>query len=662
MSERPKDPLPVAPSPPDAPQATRDADDGRVGVMSRSFLALVATQFFVSLNDNMYRWLVVPIGKELMPKAWATMPQFIREWTDPEAFALSLGLACFTLPFLVFAAPAGFLADRFSKRNVMIACKAAELVVIGLGITAILIGSVPLMFLMLFVLGGQAMMFITSKLGSIPEIVHTDKISAANGLINMVSMAAMILGAGAGGWLYERTVPAGQERWWLYAAALLGVALCGLIASLFIGRLPAANPQRAIPWNPAGQTVHDLGKLMSQRSLFLAALGSAYFWGLAAMSQVNIDQFATKHLCVTQQYVGPLLAALTLGIGGGALLAGALSRGKVELGLVPLGGCGIAVMSVLLTLAPGGVAGTFTLSSYAISAALLLAMGATAGLYDIPLQAFIQERSAPESRGSVMAAYNFLAFAGMLAASGVYWLLSGPLGLSSRAIFLVGGLVTVPITLWIVRLLPFQTTRFLVWLLSRCVYRVTVEGVEHIPERGGALLVANHVSWADGVLLGLACPRHPRMVAFAPYFDNRWLGWFGRLGRIIPLGTTRKSMGESIRLAREALQNGDIVCIFPEGEITLSGEMHEFRPGFLSILKETDAPVVPAYLGGLWESILSYEGGKFFWKWPKRWRYPVLIRFGQPIYDPSDAEQVRRAVEALQPPPKPSDVPNYEQR
>ena len=398
---------------------------------------------------------------------------FIREWTNPEAFALSLGLACFTLPFLVFAAPAGFLADRFSKRNVMIACKAAELVVIGLGITAILIGNVPLMFLMLFVLGGQAMMFITSKLGSIPEIVHSDKISAANGLINMVSMAAMISAAGAGGWLYERTMPAGQERWWLYAAALLGVASCGLIASLFIGRLPAANPQRAIPWNPAGQTVHDLGKLMSQRSLFLAALGSAYFWGLAAMSQVNIDQFATKHLCVTQQYVGPLLAALTLGIGGGALLAGGVSRGKVELGLVPLGGFGIALMSVLLTLAPGGVAGTFTLSSYAISCRSSAGHGRDCGLVRHPLAGVYSRTQPARIRGSVMAAYNFLAFAGMLAASGVYWLLSGPLGLSSRAIFLVGGLVTVPITLWIVRLLPFQTTRFLVWLLSRCVYRVT---------------------------------------------------------------------------------------------------------------------------------------------------------------------------------------------
>jgi acyl-[acyl-carrier-protein]-phospholipid O-acyltransferase / long-chain-fatty-acid--[acyl-carrier-protein] ligase len=660
MSEVAKDPSTVAAAPLRGAQASADADDGRVGVLSRSFLALVATQFFVSLNDNMYRWLIVPIGKELIPKAWATMPPFIRDWTNPEALALPLGLACFTLPFLIFAAPAGFLADRFSKRKVMVGCKVAELVVIGLGITAILLGSVPLMFLMLFILGGQAMMFITSKLGAIPEIVRSDQISAANGLINMVSMAAIILGSVAGNWLYALTKPAGQVNWWISAAALFGVAGCGLLTSLFIGRLPAANPARPIPWNPAGQTWRDLSVLISKRSLFLVALGSTYFWTLGALSQANIDQFATKHLLVEQQHVGPLLAALTLGIGGGALLAGALSRGKVELGLVPIGGCGIAVMSILLAFAPGGVAGTFTVSSYAISCTLLFAMGVTAGLYDIPLQAFIQERSPPESRGSIMAAYNFLAFAGMLAASGIYWLLSGPLGLSSRWIFLVGGLATVPITLWIVRLLPFQSARFATWLLSRCLYRVTIEGVEHVPENGGALVVANHVSWADGILLGLACPQHPRMIAYAPYFDNRWIGWFGRLGRIIPLGTTRKSMAESIRLAREALQNGEIVCMFPEGEITRSGEMHEFRPGFLSILKETDAPVVPVYLGGLWGSIFSYEGGKFFWKWPKHWRYPVLIRFGQPIHAPTDAEHVRRAVEALQPSlTNPSNVENY---
>ncbi len=627
---------------------TAPTNDGRGDVFSLSFLALVATQFFVSLNDNMFRWLIVPIGKELIGEQWGDMPTFVQQWMKPDDVALSLGLACFTLPFLVFAAPAGYFADRFSKRNVMVSCKVAEIVVIGLGVAAIRIGSVPLMFVILFILGGQAMMFITSKLGAIPELVRTGKISAANGLINMVSMSAIIAGSIAGNWLYALTKPGGQECWWIYAAALLGVATCGLITSIFIRPLRAANPRRAIPWNPVGQTFQDLRVLYLRRSLFLAALGSAYFWTLGAICNVNIDQYATRHLGVAQQDVGPLLGVLTLGIGGGALLAGIVSRGKVELGLVPWGGIGIAIASVLLFFVPGAnVMGQPIGSNYYVSGMLLLAMGVTAGLYDIPLQAFVQERSPVESRGSIMAAYNFMAFAGMLLASGIYWVLSGPLKLSSPAIFLVGGVMTVAVTIYIVRVLPFQTTHLTVRMITSSMYRVRIEGLENVPQSGGALVVANHVSWADGVLLGLACPRHPRMVAFAKYFENRWLNWFGRLGRIIPIGTTRKSMADSIRAAREALQGGEIVCIFPEGGISRSGELQEFRPGFLAILKDLDVPLVPAYLDGLWGSIFSYEGGKVFWKWPKRWRYPVTIRFGQPIDKPESADEVRRAVVAL---------------
>jgi len=472
-------------------------------------------------------------------------------------------------------------------------------------------------------------------------LVPSGNIAAANGLINMVSMAAILIGAMAGNWLYDLTRPAGQGRWWLYAGALVGVALCGWICSFFIGRCPAANPARPLPRNPAGQTLADLRALWSHRSLFLAAAGSTYFWAIGAVSQLNIDQFAVKHLGVEQTLVGPLVAVLILGIGLGALAAGAVSRGRVELGLVPLGGLGIALSSALLFTVPGGPGG-----GYYFSGALLMAMGLTAGLYDIPLQAFLQDRSPPQSRGAIMAAYNFLTFAGMLAASGVYWVLSGPLGLSARWIFLVGGVATALVTAAIVRLLPFHTVRLAIQLLLHGMYRIRIRGLENIPP-GGALIVANHVSWVDGLLLGLACPRHPRMVAFAPYFNNRWLGWFGRLGRIIPIGATRKSMAESIRLARQALQNGELVCIFPEGGITRSGEMQKFRPGFLSILKESAAPVVPAYLGGLWGSIFSFEGEKFFWKWPKRWRARVSIRFGPPILDPDDAERVRQAVEQL---------------
>ena len=315
----------------------RPAENGRGGVFSASFLALVATQFFVSLNDNMFRWLVVPIGKELIDKSWIDMPAGVKHWMQPETLALSLGLACFTLPFLLFASPAGFLADRFSKRNVMVACKAAEIVVVALGVTAIVAGSLPGMFLVLFILGGQAMMFITSKLGAIPEIVRSEKIAAANGLINMVSMAAIIIGTVAGNWLYALTQPAGLHRWWLSAGALVGVATCGLITSLFIGPLPVANATRRIPWNLTAQTVRDLRTLASHRAVFLATLGSTYFWALAALSQVNIDQFGTRHLFLPQQFVGPLLAALMIGIGIGAPGGRGMLAGQGRIGTRALG-------------------------------------------------------------------------------------------------------------------------------------------------------------------------------------------------------------------------------------------------------------------------------------------------------------------------------------
>jgi acyl-[acyl-carrier-protein]-phospholipid O-acyltransferase/long-chain-fatty-acid--[acyl-carrier-protein] ligase len=614
-------------------------EDARGGVFSLAFLALVATQFCVSLNDNIFRWLLVPIGGVLL---------------GSEERAVSLGGACLTLPFILFAALAGYLADRFSKRNVMIVCKATEIAVIVLGVLAIRSGNVHFMFFILFLLGSQAAMFVTSKLGAIPELVRPEKITSANGLINMVSMTAMIGGGYLGGLLYDhmRAPMAGQpldlSRLWVAAMVLLGVALAGWCTSLAIGRVPVGNPARRFPWNPFAQTLRDFGVLVSDRSLFLPALGSAYFWWLGMVCNMNVYVFTAKVLFVEEKSsAGILLGILTIGIGVGAMLAGLCSRGRVELGLVPFGSAGIALTAMLLAAIPGGSAGHPAESGYYWTGFWLLMLGLTAGLYDIPLQSFLQERSRPEARGSVMAAYNFLAFAGMLAGSGTYWVLSGPLGLSPRMIFFVGGLVTLPATFCIIRLLPYQTTRMAVRMVVRCLYRLRVEGQENVPASGGVLLAANHVSWADALLIGLVCPRRPRMVAYAKYFEGPWLGWFGRMTRIIPIGTTRKSMAESIRAAREALEAGELVCIFPEGGITRTGKIEEFRPGFLSILKDRDVPVVPVCLGGLWGSIFSFERGKFFWKWPRCWPYPVSIRFGRPINRPESARQIQRAVEEL---------------
>jgi acyl-[acyl-carrier-protein]-phospholipid O-acyltransferase/long-chain-fatty-acid--[acyl-carrier-protein] ligase len=274
-------------------------------------------------------------------------------------------------------------------------------------------------------------------------------------------------------------------------------------------------------------------------------------------------------------------------------------------------------------------------------------LGVTAGMFDIPLLSFLQERSPKESRGRILAANNFLAFTSMLLASGVFGVLAGTLGLSARQIWLVAGFITVPVLLAAGYLVFTDLIRVLFRPLFWLLYRIRVEGTENLPEEGGALLVANHVTWIDAVLLTLRSPRPIRFVAYVDYVSKGVSGRIARDMKVIPIGPDRKSMVRSIRQVREALQEGDLVCVFPEGGLSRSGQIETFHPGFLSMLKGTDVPVIPIHLGGLWGSIFSYEGGKFFWKWPRRIPYPVSILFGSPIHDAPDPEQLRLAVEQL---------------
>lgn len=626
---------------------TSTADDHRGGLGSRSFLGLLATQFLGAVNDNMFRWLVVPIGKEIVAELYG--PKHV-------PVALSAGLACFVVPYILLAAPAGHLADRYSKRTVIVACKVAELVIMLLGVAAILTGgfsstlALCLMFAVVALMGSQSALFSPSKFGSIPEIVRSERISAANGLVGMTTVLAIVVGTVAGNLLYVLTKPLGLHLWWIWAAALIGVASVGLLCSLLIQPLRGANPARTFPFNAAGQTIRDLGALASNRPLFRAALGTMVFWGLGALAQMNVDRLVGYQFGLGQEYVGISLAVLALGIGVGCLLAGLWSAGRVELGIVSLGAGGIAVSAILLSLAlwifPAAT-GALPWAAFVWACLWLLMLGISAGLYDVPIQAFLQHRSPSESLGSILAASNLLTNSAMLLAAGLFWVCSGPLGLGPEGIFLLLGIATVPVFLYVVWLLPGATVRCLVWLLSHTIYRVRVEGRERVPERGGALLVSNHVSYIDGILLLLHTYRPIRMVAYADYVQRWWIRYLAKDMGTIPISPGKRSVVESIRTARQAVRDGELVCIFPEGHVTRTGQMGPFRPGFLSILKGTGAPLIPIYLGGLWGSIFSYERGKVFWKWPRRWPYPVWIRLGPPIIGPADTEQVRQAVASL---------------
>ena len=347
-----------------APQA-----DIRGGLATPSFLGLLATQFLVALNDNMFRWLIVPIGKTLLGAEHADR-------------ALSMGLVCLVLPYIFLAAPAGYLADRFSKRTVIVGCKVAEVVLMMLGIASILQGNLYLMYGVLTLMGTEAALFSPSRMGCLPEIVRADRLSAANGLMGLVTIVAIIAGTVAGGVLFSLTGPDGGRHWAISAAALIGVALAGLAASLCVAPLPTANPRRPFPYNAAGQTCRDLAALGSNRAVLAAALASTFYWFLAAGSQVNIDRLVTLDLHLGQQYVGYLLAVLAVGVGTGSALAGAWSAGKIELGMVPWAAAGMAGSTLLLFLVPAGtgVVGP----AYICSCLGLLALGFSAGFFDVP--------------------------------------------------------------------------------------------------------------------------------------------------------------------------------------------------------------------------------------------------------------------------------------
>ena len=622
---------------------------------TKGFIALLVTQFMVALNDNLFRWLIIPIGKYAV--GWSENPDQVR----------MIGALAFLVPFLIFTSYAGYCCDRFNRRKVIIGCKIAEVVIILFGTWAILAQSVPFMLVVLFFLGAQSAFFSPAKYSSLPAVVPLSRISEANGYYSMTTMIACIGGQLLGGILFVATTlmpnggkpelgTGGMSDWGLWAGALMTVAVVGLISSFFIPSMKVCDPAARFPVNPFYQTFADLRFLFRYRFVFWAAMGSSFFWGLGALAQSNIDKFGDEILHIRQDSTMLLLVALSFGLALGAMIAGKCARGRVETGLVPIGAFLIVVFGFFLALTPsvsaadGGYASTWT-GPFFFGAFGLLLLGTSAGMFDIPLLASLQTRSPEAHRGRILAAYNFYSFAAMALFSLFQGILAdkGMFGLSANGIWAVCAVISLPVLYFAVKgfFVPFLdfSIYYMLWL----IYRPRIIDAENVPETGGVLLVSNHVSYLDSLLIHTSQKRRVRFIAHKDYIPRGFPTLMARETGVIPIdpGNTR-NLVSVIRTVRKALADGEAVCIFAEGGITRTGQMRAFESGFLSMLKGVDdVPVIPVWLGGLWGSVFSYTKPSDSCQRPRRLLQRVTVAFGRPIDRPRSKYQVERAVEEL---------------
>ncbi len=594
--------------------------DGRFSdlLKNRGFRAFLWTQFLGAFNDQVYQTIVAIYALYVHGGAYVPLVP-----------------AVFNLPFFFCSGYSGHLSDRVSKRSVLIGVKVFEIFAMAVGLGALVAGRFEGMLLVVFLMGLHSTIFSPAKYGIVPEILRDEDLSRGNALLEMSTFLAIVLGILTGTFLYAAWAHAA----WRMGLATLAIAVAGFLVSRGITRVPAARAPRRFRLNPFAEIGTSTKRLIQDRPLWLAVLGVSYFWFVAVLLRNGLEYFGAESLKAGTNGIGVLWMCLAIGIGAGNMLAGRWSGDKVELGLVPLGSGLMGVFGVALYAARG---------SFTFSAVVVTLLAVASGLFVVPLFAFIQQRSGGQEKGRVVAANNFYQTIGMLIASATILLLHGKLHVGAAAILLGFGVATLLVTQYILTIVPEYFVRFVMWLVTHSVFRIRVEGRENVPFRGPALLVANHMSHVDGVLIGASVQRFIRFMMWQPYCEARALKGFFRLAKAIPVSNrSRREMLESIHAARRALAGGDAVCIFAEGAVSRTGNMLPFKRGMEKIVEGLDVPVIPVHLDRLWGSIFSFERGKFFWKWPKRIPYPVTVSFGAPMPPSSTANQVRLAIQEL---------------
>lgn len=590
----------------------------------RRFLPYFLTQSLGAFNDNIYK------NTLLLFVAFASVDSL------PISSNLFINLAAglFILPFFLFSAPAGVLADKYEKSAFIRKIKIAEIIIMLFGALAFILKDYTLLLILLFLMGTQSAFFGPVKYALLPQQLKDEELVSGNALVETGTFLAILFGTIAAGFIASQ-----EHAKYIAAGTVVLFAVLGYLTSRSIPYAEAIAPDLPFKWQPIKQTKQTFRIAKKDPAVFLSIMGISWFWFLGASYLTQFPNFTHLHLNDNAITVTVLLALFSIGIAIGSLGCDVLSKHRVELGIIPLGCLGITIFGLNLALytpmSPTEVTGFTTILLHPDLFPVfinLFFLGISGGVFIVPLYTLIQKRPEPKHRSQIIAANNIYNALFMVASAILGIVCLSILNLSIPQFFILLAALNGVVTLFLFCKVPVFIIRFLLWCLTHTLYRVKHQELQNLPEEGGALLVCNHITYMDAFILSGACPRPIRFVMEEEYAELPLIKYFFRITDVIPINATKSS---SIRRAffdiEDALANGEIVLIFPEGVLTSDGEMGGFLRGMDIILKRSPVPVIPMALRGLWGSLFSRHGGKAILKRPRRCWSKIEVVAGEPV-------------------------------
>lgn len=610
------------------------------------FAPFFLTQFLGAFNDNLYKNALIVL-LTFQAASWTTLKIEI---------LTNLAAGIFILPFFLFSATAGQLADKYDKARLARLVKVLEMAIMAVAAAGFWLHSLVVLLAALFLLGCHSTLFGPVKYAILPQHLHDDELVGGNALVEAGTFVAILIGTLAGGLL----AGAVANALWIALGGLL-VAAAGYLASRGIPVAPPPAPDLRINPNPFTETLRNIAFARENRTVFLSILGISWFWLYGALFLAQFPVYAKKIMGGSETTVTLLLAVFTVGIGIGSLLCERLSGKRVEVGLVPFGSLGLTVFGLDLAYAsPVAIPAGAPLDLMQILAhpaswhilADLVMIGMFGGFFIVPLYALVQLRSAPEHRARIIAANNILNALFMVAGAVTAAALLAS-GLGIPALFGLGALANALVALYIYQQVPEFLLRFLAWLLVRFAYRLKTVNGGNIPHQGAALLVANHVSYIDTVVIMAIAPRPTHFLIGQRYFRLPVLGYLLKKSGALALPEETAPLevwAAFYQQVDQLFEQDALVAFFPENALSGDGQLGVFSPYTAQLLAIKPVPVIPVLLQGLWGSFFSRVEGRALTKPFRRGLFsPITAIIGQPL--PAEnltPRQLRQELLALQ--------------